>query len=231
MVSILAKLSIRIGQRQKKNAASWSQFVGDVVDEKLKDPDEILAGLEVLNRTPADLQAACELLIQRREWSAQVAAGSKAESQHPKNLAKIQTEVELFKKLTEEHEARLIPILSQRDATVQQISTAADAKRRLLDTCSAESHQSATADIDQRIEETQAAQHDVAKRIRDCEIWVLGVDSQGDKAATADVAKLAAMRKKLETLQVEHSGCNSRMQSLQDERGEASASLLKPEAI
>jgi len=215
----------------QKNQGVWSQIVSDVTDGKEIDSDLILSELDRLNKSPEDLQEGVELLLQRREWAAQVEAGVKAEIEHPKNLAKIQAELDAFAKLQKQHEARLIPFLSQRDATVQQISTASDARRRLLDTCSAESHQSATADIDVKIQEAGQELDDVRKRLRDCENWVLGVQSQGDKSATADVAKLAAMRKKLETLQAEHSGCNARMQSLQDERGEASASLLKPEAI
>ena len=47
MLSILEKLTARRSERAKANAASWSQFVGDVCDERTKVTDEIGAAAEV----------------------------------------------------------------------------------------------------------------------------------------------------------------------------------------
>jgi len=231
MVSILEKLSIRIGQRQRKNAATWSQFVGDVVDEKLKDADEILAGLDVLGKSPEDLQAACGLLIQRREWGGVAKAGDAAEAEYPKLTQQAADAEKELSKMIERHHAKYAPLESKIFAARESISSGADAKRRLLDTCSAESESAATADVDLRIQELQAAKSDVSRRHRDCESWVLNIDSRGDSAATTDMAKLPAMREKLAGLELELKTFSSKLQALQDERGKASESLLRPEMI
>jgi len=231
MVTIIEKLSVRLLQRQKKQAASWSGFVADVVDERLKDPDEILAGLEVLNRTPEDLQAACELLIQRRAWSAVVVAGDAAERDYPGLQDQFAAAAKELEKLTERHHAKYAPVKGRIHAAREAISSGADAKRRLLETCSPEARQAATEGIDARIQEAGQELDGVRRRIRDCEVWVLGVESQGDKSATADVVKLSAMREKLQGLKSEMKSCQTKLQDLQDERGAASEALLKPESI
>jgi len=84
MLNVLGKLSIRKTEVSQANQAIWSKLVVDVADETLSSADAILTALDGLQRTPEDLQAAIELLNQRREWAAVVAAGDSAESEYPK---------------------------------------------------------------------------------------------------------------------------------------------------
>jgi len=231
MVSILEKLSVRIGQRQKKQAASWAGFVGDVVDEKLKDADEILAGLEVLGKSPEALQSACELLFERRAWAGVAKAGDAAEAAYP-GLTKQAADAETsLKDLIEKHHAKFAALEGKIHAAREAISAGAGAKRELFRTASQEAKEAAMEGIDVKIQAAGQELDIVRRRIRDCEIWVLEVDSQGDKSATPDVVKLPAMREKLEGLKSEMKSCQTKLQDLQDERGKASESLLRPETI
>jgi len=231
MVSILEKLSVRLGVRQKQFTASWAKFVGDVADEKLTDADEILSGLERLGKSPANLQVAITLLLQRREWAGAVVAGDAAESDYPKLKQQAADAEQALKKLIDAHHTKFASLGDKIERARNAISAGAGARRELLETCSLESQMAATADVDSRIAETQAAKSNVAKRLRDCENWVLGVDSEGDKAASSDLERIVGMREKLAGLESELSGFNSKLATLQDERNAASASMLKPESI
>ena len=231
MLNLLEMLSSRLAQKQRQQATGWSQFVGDVLDEKLRDADEILSGLERLGKSPEDLQAAITLLLQRREWAGAVAAGDAAEAEYPKLTQQAADAEQALKKLIDAHHTKFASLGDKIERARNAISAGAGARRELLETCSLESQMAATADVDSRIAETQAAKSNVAKRLRDCENWVLGVDSEGDKAASSDLERIVGMREKLAGLESELSGFNSKLATLQDERNAASASMLKPESI
>ncbi len=228
MVSILEKLSARMVQRQKKQAASWSQFVSDVTDEKLKDPDELLAGLEVLGKSPKELQAACELLIQRRQWSGIVAAGNDAENEYPKLTQQAVDAEKTLKDFIEKHEARQLPLERKLEQARTAISNAADARRRLLDTVPPGASAAVYGDIDSQIAETGVELDSVRRSIRDCERWVAETSANGDTAATEDAARLSSQRVKLKDLRKSEADLAGKLSALQDERNAAAVKLLSP---
>jgi len=231
MMSFLEKLLSRKTEIARKNLGVWAQLVVDVADGKEIDSDVILSELDRLHRTPGDLQAGVELLLQRRAWSAIAKAGDDAEAAYPGLTKQVADAETSLKDLIEKHHAKFAPLEGRIHAARESISSGADAKRRLLDTCSTEAESAATEGIDLRITETQAAKADVVRRLRDCETWVLDAEGRGDSAATTDMAKLPAMREKLTGLEAELKAFNSQLGKLQDERGKASESLLRPEMI
>ncbi len=231
MVSILEKLSGRLKQRQTEQSGQWSQFVCDVTDERMKNPDEILSGLDRLGKSPEELQKACELLVQRRDWSATVATGSDAEKQYSERLEAIQREESAFAKLTEKHELKMSELVQAREVTAATISKAADARRELLRTVSAETASGVYALVDQRIQETTEELERVRRLIRDSSHWIAEVESRAESAATADTERLGGQKQRLKELKASEAELSGKLPALQDERNAAADKLLKPELI
>ena len=231
MLNILEKLTIRRSERKKQNAASWSQFVGDVCDERTKDADEILSALDRLQKSPEELQAACELLIQRREWSRQAADGSAAESIYEKlqeQESAAETELE---NLIEGHQKKQIPLQNKLESARNAISVSADARRRLLETAGGESKRAAFDGIDSELAALQSEHQTVLKALRDREHWIQEVESRGNTAATEDRQRLSDARAGLPDMKKRDAEMRTKLTELQGRRNQAAESLLKPEAI
>ena len=231
MLKVLEKLTARKSEMRKAKQGTWAQLVGSVVDERLKDSDKILKALDELNRTPEELQTACELLIQRRAWAAELAAGRQAEKDHPNHSAAIDAENEAFKRAQAEHEARLCPLIGRRDAGVRLISAGETARRQLLETVSDEAQELATADIDARFKEFEAVNAEVQKRHRDREDWIINVESLGESAPSSDIERLPSARAGLTDLRKELDDFAARFEALNAERTAALEALLIPEVF
>ena len=231
MLSILEKLTARRSERAKANAASWSQFVADVVDERTTDADEILTALERLNRTPEELQTACELLNQRREWARQAADGAAAESTYSKLTEQATAAEKELESLIELHQKKQIPLQNKIEAARNAISTAADARRRLLETTGNEAKRAAFDCIDSELAEVQSEHQTVLKTLQDRERWVLEVESRGNTAATEDSQRLADAKSGLSGMKKRDAELRGKLTALLDRRNAAAESLLKPEAI
>ena len=230
-MQILEKLTARKAEVQRSNQAAWSTLVASVHDEKLTNADKILTALEKLGRTPEEMQAACELLIQRRAWAAELAAGRQAEKDHAANVKAIDEETAAFKRAQAEHEARLAPLRQKRDAGVQRISQGDSARKRLLETASAEARELATADIDDRFKALEAEKTEVQKRFRDRENWIISVESLGETAATGELERLPAAQAGLTELRDELESFAPQFEALNSERIAAMEALLIPETF
>ena len=230
-MQILEKLTARKAEVQRSNQAAWSTLVASVHDEKLTNADKILTALEKLGRTPEEMQAACELLIQRRAWAAELAAGRQAEKDHTNHSAAIDAENEAFKRAQAEHEARLCPLIGRRDAGVRLISAGETARRQLLETVSDEAQELATADIDARFKEFEAVNAEVQKRHRDREDWIINVESLGESAPSSDIERLPSARAGLTDLRKELDDFAARFEALNAERTAALEALLIPEVF
>ena len=231
MLSILEKLTARRSERAKANAASWSQFVGDVCDERTKDPDEILTALDRLQKSPEELQAACELLNQRREWARQAADGAAAESTYSKLTEQATAAEKELESLIELHQKKQIPLQNKIEAARNSISTSADARRRLTETAGDEARAAAFADIDSELAEVQSEHRTVLKTLQDRERWVLEVSARGESAATEDHHRLPNAKRAMVEMQKQNSELSRKIATLQDRRNAAAESLLKPAAI
>ena len=230
-MQILEKLTARKAEVQRSNQAAWSTLVASVHDEKLTNADKILTALEKLGRTPEEMQAACELLIQRRAWAAELAAGRQAEKDHTKHVNAIDEETVAFKRAQAEHEARLCPLIGRRDAGVRLISAGETARRQLLETVSDEAQELATADIDARFKEFEAVNAEVQKRHRDREDWIINVESLGESAPSSDIERLPSARAGLTDLRKELDDFAARFEALNAERTAALEALLIPEVF
>lgn len=230
-LNILEKLTARKSERAKANAASWSQFVADVVDERTKDPDEILSGLDRLQKSPEQLQAACELLVQRREWARQSADGAAAETGYNKLTEQSEAAGKELESLIEVHQKKQIPLQNKIEAARNAISVAADARRRLSETAGDESKRAAFDEIDSELEKLQVERQPVLKAIRDRQTWIQEVHSRGNSAAPDDMKRLSDARAGLQEMQKQDSEFSGKLTALQDRRNAAAELLLKPEAI
>ncbi len=231
MLELLNKLSSRRAERQKQNADSWSQFVGDVCDEKMQDPDAILTGLERLGKTPEELQRACDLLIQRREWSRQATAGDAAEESYRGLMEQeLAAEAEL-ERLIESHQKKQIPLGKKIEQARTAMSVASDARRRLQETAGDESKRVAFSAIDLELQTLQAERQPLLKSIKDRERWISEIAQRGESAASEDAKQLPEARAGLASMRTEDAKFRVRLQTLQDQRNAAAQSLLRPENI
>ena len=230
-MKILEKLSARKHERAKANAASWAQFVADIVDERTKDADEILSGLDRLQKSPEELQAACELLIERREWNSQATAGDAAEIEYSKLQQHSDDAEKALKDLIEKHHAKHEPLDRKIQAARTAISTGADAKRRLRETAGEESRRTAFADIDAELQKLQAEHQPVLKAIHDRQTWIREIESRGQSAATADRQRLPDAKTGLAVVRKQDTEFTGKLSALQDRRSAANELLLRPECI
>lgn len=231
MMKILEKLTARRSERARENAASWSQFVADVVDERTKNPDEILSGLDRLNHSPEELQAACDLLIQRREWNSQVMTGESAEIEYSKLQQQSADAEKALEELTRKHHEKYASLDEKIQAARSAISTAASAKRRLSETAGRESKRMAFDEIDSELQQLQAERQPVLKAIQDRQTWIQEVQSRGQSAASDDIKRLSDARAGLREMQKLDSEFVSKLSVLQERRNKAEAQLLQPGAI
>ena len=229
MLELLNKLSSRRAERQKQDAASWAELVSDVCDERMQDPDAILTGLERLGKTPEELQRACDLLVQRREWASQAAAGDAAEASYPGLTDQEAAAERELEKLVESHQRKQIPLQNKLEAARSAISVAADARRRLAETAGDESKRVAFDAIDADLAALQAEQLTLLKSLTDRKRWVHEIESRGQSAATEDLARLPSAREGLKDLQRQDAELRSRQVDLQSRRNAAAQMLLRPE--
>ena len=186
---------------------------------------------ERLQKSPEELQAACESLNQRREWSSQTVAGDAAETEYTKLQQQSADAEKALADLIEKHNAKHEPLGWKIEAARNAISVAADARRRLTETTGDESKRTAFDDIDSELAKVQSEHQTVLKALRDRQTWVKEVQSRGNSAASEDLRRLSSARDGLKTMQQQDSEFRARLQALQDQRNAAAGSLLRPEAI
>lgn len=230
-MSILEKLSAKLRHKKSQQSASWSAFVTSVADGKTSDPDEILAALERLNRSPEDLQDAIDLLIKRRELSKVVQSGDAAEAELPAARDAITAEEKRYAELHAKHELKMDAMLTHRNGLVQKITRRDDAARELLSSVPTATSEAVYGPIDQKIVEVNDERASVRQAIKNLEQWLFNVDEQGDSASTGDIQRLADQRQRLRDLKRSEGDLANKLSSLQDERNAASKRLLLPELI
>ena len=229
MLNVLGKLSIRKTEVSQANQAIWSKLVVDVADETLSSADAILTALDGLQRTPEDLQAAIELLNQRREWAAVVAAGDSAESEYPKLTQESATAIDLLARLIEKHNEKNSHVNDKVDQAREAISAAATARRQLLESCSPEASESATAAIDGQLAGIATQRSDLERLIREREDWLTAVEVQGMTAARSDRTKMPGQIAGLATLRADYQALTVDLERLNSEREQAATKMLHPE--
>lgn len=232
MIDFVRTLVNRKAERQQQNASSWVELVTSLNSAKTRqDADRILAELDRHGKTIEELEAAADLLVKRRQWAKQLDEVAKAEGRYEKSLGKIRDEEAAFERLREEHEARMLTLIQERDLAVAAISLGGDAKRRLMETCSSAARQCATSEIDQRIAEAQRERNALRQRIKDRHLWLEKVEGYGKAAATDDVRMAAEKQAELREWRREESAFGARLEALQQELQTAAMEMLKPESI
>jgi len=231
MLSILEKLTTRRSERQQQNAASWSQFVADVADERMKDADEILTGLERLRKTPEQLVEACELLTRRRTWAAEVTAGEKAESAYSALQQQMQDSEKELEALIEAHQKKQIPLQNKIEKARAEMSTGADAKRRLQETAGQTSRDAAFGLLESELEQARKELAPLSKAVEDRRRWLATVQERGESAATADQENLKMMKDGFKKMLADEAEAKRRLHEIQSRHNAAFQQLLKPEAI
>ena len=231
MQSMLEKLVSKKAEKHQANAAAWAAFVADVVDERMTSADDIFIGLNVMEKTPAELQSACVLLVERRAWAIQAAEGNAAEESYAGLQSQELSSEKALAALIAKHRQKCEPLGRQIDAARLAISSGADARRRLLETAGDEARQAAFDEIDAQLGEVQVERNLLQQKLRGRRDWVFRVESLGKHAASVDVANLADARAGLRAMIEQDADLAGQTTALQDRRNTAAKRLLEPEAI
>lgn len=228
MIAFLEKLTKRKSEVARKSGGEWQALVIAVADDKATDPDATLAELDRLGKTPDDLAQAVELLSQRRAWSALVAAGAKAESDHPQAKKAIDAEVALFAALEEKHEQRLRPLQQAQAAAAQAMTEAAEARRRLVETASDPLRLAAVADADEKLTDLRRERAEFDRQLRSKEDRLAELSRQEDDDLVGHVDRL---KSEIEAMRAQARSFDERATALNSECEAARKQLERPEAI
>jgi hypothetical protein len=231
MLGIFEKLTTRRSERQQQNAASWSQFVVDVTDARMKDADEILTGLERLQKSPEQLVQACELLTRRRAWAAELAAGEKAEAAYPEFQAQLERSEKELEALIEQHQKKQMPLRDKIERSRTSISSGSDAQRRLLDTCGSAYRQTVFGPIETELIQVEKDLAAISEAVQLRRRWLVTVQERGDSAAAADQKNLPVMQQGYRKMLSDEATTKRRLEEIQSRFNAEFQKLLRPEAI
>lgn len=231
MLSLFERLTKRQAEKHREQAGTWAAFVEDVEDKRLTNDDEILAALDRLNRSPKELTQDQEKLIERRELNSKAVAGDAAEIEYAKLQQQSADAEKSLADMIEKHHAKHEPLDRKIEAARNAISTAADARRRLLETAGNEAKRAAFGDIDAELAEVQAERQALQRTMKDRRDWIFKVETMGLSAAAGDSERLPSQREGLKKMQQMDSEIGVRITALQNKRNAAAESLLRPECI
>ena len=231
MLKILEKLVARKTASASEKLTAWAELVANIVDEKLTDADEILEALDRLQKSPEDLQRNCELLLKRREWACQAAAGDAADGEYAQLMQQQAEGERALEILVESHRKKLLPLATKIEQARTAISMAADARRRLQETAGGGSRMAATEKIDGQLQALHAERQAGQRLLQDRRDWIFKVATMGNSAATGDLERLPSAREGLKQMQQADAEFGIGIAELQQRRNAAVEQLLKPEAI
>jgi len=147
MLILERRLADHQRQTEDTKAQEWRQFALMIATtpDVDHDPAEVLAELDRLGKTLADLQAVAGLVTRRRELAAQAAGLPEAESLSQEASQKFLTEIERFNRVRDEHVRKRLELSLQCDVADARKADAQNARRELLSTCSPEIRDELTA--------------------------------------------------------------------------------------
>ena len=228
IAEFLEKLTQRKTEVARQAATVWQQLVITIADGKSIDADATLAALDRLAKSPDDLAKAVELLNQRREWSALVSAGAKAESEHPKIIRKIDLEIAAFTALEDAHDAAMRPMHGAERSAVQCIADGSEARRRLVETATDPIRLQAVKDADERLTTLRQKRVEFDRQLRGSEDRLRELSVQKDRDLDGHVQRLT---REIEAMESERPSFHQRAEKLNAECATARTALLIPEAI
>ncbi len=228
IAGLLEMLTRRKDEAARQTATIWQQLVIGVADNTTTDADAVLTALDRLNKSPDDLAKAVELLAQRRTWSATVAAGATAETEHPKITAKIAAENAAFAELEAAHDRKLWPLSDAKNAAANAISAGAGARIELARTCTDPLALQAVADCERRMHELRIETAAHSRELRAKEDRLAALKAQEDSDLGGHVARLT---REIEIMQVRDLSFATRAAELNAESEAARQRLLLPEAV
>jgi hypothetical protein len=122
-----------------------------------------LAELARLEKSPDELVEAVELLGKRRGWAKQLAMHDAAEKEYPKVRNQIEKGERELESLIEKHHEKMNPVHERKAQLIGDIQSASGARQDLINTAHGEANAAATAELEQKIQDTQ---HDKAELVR-----------------------------------------------------------------
>ena len=230
MIAFFEKLTKRKSEVAREGQGEWRTLVIGVADDKEQDADATLAELDRLRKTPADLEAAVELLGKRRELARQVAAGAKAEAEFQKLNAAIDAEVAKFTAASERHDATMRPLIQMKELAVTSIEAAYFAKRQLTDSASDPILLLAVRDADAAMAQLRREKADHDSRLKVKSDALHQYSNWPERFADAETS-IARLQGEVETMQAESRAFDAKAEALSNESDQARKRLESPEAI
>ena len=230
MIAFFEKLTKRKTEATRQGQTAWQALVIAVADGKTLDPDETLIELDRLRKTPADLEAAVELLGKRRELARQVASGAKAESDFAKINAAIDGEVAKFTAVSALHDATMRPLVAKKEAAVTSITAATSAQRQLIDSATDPILLLAVRDANAAMVELRSEKtaHDTRLKLK---ADTLHQYSNWPERFTDADSSIERLQGEVETMQAESRAFDAKAEQLNAEGDAARKRLEAPEAI
>ena len=132
--------SVKTAQRERLDAkgATFAELSRKVADDESLDPDEVANQLDQLDRTAEELATAAQLIVDRREWAAQLVKDDALLAEHNQLVAEEQAAdseaAEAIRLAKAKHAQRVGPIQARRVAIAYERDAAQTARNKLLET-------------------------------------------------------------------------------------------------
>ena len=132
--------SVKTAQRERLDAKvdTFEQLAMQVADDAALDPDEVADQLDQLDRTAEELATAAQLIVDRREWAAQLVKDAELLAEHNTLYGSEQAAnaelAETIRKAKAAHAARVGPIQQRLVNIVRERDAAQTAHNKLLET-------------------------------------------------------------------------------------------------
>ncbi len=129
--NVLESVKNLFSKTKRDRLISFSSIARDIADGKAVDENSIVALLESSGRTPEDLQAAVERILDRRKHKVAVDAAAKIPARRAERQRKAEQLAAALEKAKQVYSAAMTPILAE-EAEDKKIETAAAAARTRL---------------------------------------------------------------------------------------------------
>lgn len=132
-------LSDRQAEQSKQRDAEWRRYVLQMeATETAPDPDAVIAKLEQVGRSSADLDAAISRLRRRRHLVRLVAGVEQHRIDYQKHRKELETERQRFKPILDAHQQLIVRLSNLASSAQSDERSAGAADQELRETCSPE---------------------------------------------------------------------------------------------
>ncbi|MCX7386565.1 MAG: hypothetical protein NTX48_07855 [Planctomycetales bacterium] len=239
MFAILEKLRGRKREIVLTVAGEFQQLAIDCEAGKERDPDQILADLERLGKTEADLEKAMSLIVERRALEVTMNAGVGSRAALERIAGEIQATRKSLQDANSEFNAAMEKLRADEQTHMCLVTAADDARGKLLASSNAGQREEITAEIDSKIQALNQERTELPGEIERLYNWVRAIDGKitdaetrrGQPPSASDRDKLPGEQERLSVMKARYVCTLPELEKLQGERDAILRCMLRPEAI